>query len=352
MIYIFNYLILLSIAQIKSERSTASIFHIIAGRKSVQAIQDAHLYQLTNFYSIYEGLKREDFEATILELQDQNYLTIDPSDNARLTNKGEKYIIDHNNIYPIADLKGMRYAGKVKPFIGRLFLTIQTYVNIAMGNKRFYPVIEDLTIQNWFKSYYDQNRDVKAWLINTQQELNRMLQMVDEQQAALFVERLTGYHRYGLTTQQLAVKHHLSIHDVSVRLTAIYHNILHAIEENKMTHLALFIQQAAHQHVEKFMTQSAQKTYRLTKQGYSIAKIAKLRGLKENTIEDHIVELSYQVPDFNLTAFIDQEDLTYILTKLNSIEDHRLSNVKKTLDDRFSYFQIRMALASANLLEK
>src|SRR5699024_1671735 len=150
--------------------------------------------------------------------------------------------------------------------------------------------------------------------------------------------------------QQLATKYNRSPHDISLLLMASYQELISFIEANKINLLAVFIPNKGEQQVEKFITQSAEKTYQLIKQGYSIDHIINLRQLKRSTIEDHIIELAYAIPDFNISPFITQEDLTYILVNLKEIEDQRLSHIKKSLDDRFTYFQIRLAMANSHLL--
>src|SRR5690625_4522937 len=222
----FYYLILLSISHLKGQRSTASIYHIIKGRRSTQTIQDAHLYQLTNLYAIYSQLKRTDFEQAIINLADENAITIDRDDNASITKKGQKYIIDNQNHYPVKSFKGIDYANKTKVFIDRLLLTLQTYSNLSMKNKQFSPIIEDLSIQKWVSNFYQQEQAAPDWLINTYQVLMEFLTTIDDLQPKLFVARITVYRKFGLTIQRLATKYNRSPHDISSLFMASYQELI------------------------------------------------------------------------------------------------------------------------------
>lgn len=345
----FNYLILLAAHHVKGQRSTASIYHIFRGRRSAQTIQDAHIYQLTNLYSIYNQLKRKDFEQVLIHLIEQNYLKIDDQDNAMLTKKGQLYLNDHRNDYPIQVFKGIEYANKTRPFIARLFLTLQTYSNLSMNHKQFQPIIDLPTVQNWVKQYYQQNQDVKNWLTKVHNQLEKFLTTIDQQQARIFVERLTGYQRFGLTIQQLAIKYNLSIHDVYLSLTTSYHQLIAFIEVNQIEILLKFIPNNEQQLIKSIVTQSAEKTYQLILQGYSVDQMMERRRLKRSTIEDHIVELTYSIPEFNISPFIEPETFNDIFAKIKQVEDHRLSTIKNQLGDRYSYFQIRLTIARGRL---
>ncbi|WP_440895759.1 helix-turn-helix domain-containing protein [Amphibacillus sp. Q70] len=347
----FNYLILLAVSSVKGQRSTASIYHIFSGRRSAQTIQDAHIYQLTNLYAIYNQLKRREFEQVLAHLIEQNYLRIDDQNHAELTKMGELYLNEHKDDHPIQAFKGIDYVNKTGPFMARLLLTLQTYSNLSMNHKQFQPIIDSSVIQKWVKQYYQHNQDTINWLSKVHGHLAKFLATIDEQQAQIFVERLTGYQRFGLTIQQVAIKYNLSIHDVYLLLTASYHQLISFIEMNQINPLFKFIPNREQQQIKSTVTQSAEKTYQLILQGYSVEQIMKRRRLKRSTIEDHIVELTYSIPEFNIAPFIEPEAFKYILAKINQVEDHRLSTIKQLLGDHYSYFQIRLTMARARLVK-
>ncbi|MBU5594249.1 helix-turn-helix domain-containing protein [Amphibacillus sp. MSJ-3] len=345
----FNYLILLAVDQIKGQRTTASIYYIFKGRKSAQTIQDAHLYQLTNLYGIYNQISREDFESVLVQLSEQGYLEKTHQDRAIIREKGLQYLREHKNNYPYHLLKGMAYANQTNEFIARLSLTIQTYSYLSMNVNRFQPIIDTTPTQVWVKQYYQKNQDVKEWLTDVYHQLEGFLLTIDDQQARMFVDRLTGYQRFGLTIQQLSVKYNLSKHDVYLLLTLSYHQLLSFIEVNQMNPLLEMIPNHNLQQKKMIITKSAAKTYQLILKGYTIEQIMERRRLKRSTIEDHIIELAYAIPTFKLSPFIKQDIFNELVDKISQIEDRQLSAIRRQLGDHYSYFQIRLALAKARL---
>src|SRR5690554_6208740 len=130
----FNYLLLYSINQLQVQRSTASIYHILTGRRSAQTIQDAHFFQLTPLYSIYPQLKREDFEKEIKKLISNKYLSVKGEGMVTLTPLGMKYLEDQKSKKLDHLFQGMAYVKRIPIFIDRLFLVIQTFSNLSVEN--------------------------------------------------------------------------------------------------------------------------------------------------------------------------------------------------------------------------
>lgn len=343
----YNYLLLYAIRQLKGQRSSASIYHILTGRRSAQTIQDAHFYHLTQFYGVYHQLKRVAFDETVIDLVKSKFIQLTEEEHPILTEKGELYIHDYGKQYSTDSFKGMEYINKSTDFSERLFLTIQTYSNLSMDNRVFQPVSDRRDVQEWFKRYYRDHLSIKGWLREVYKHINTLLNEINDQQARLFVDRLSGYQKYGLSIQQLALKYQLSIHDVYLFLTLTYHQLMHFIDINSIHLLTGFFRDE--QRTDQFITHSAQKTHQLISKGQSLEQIMRIRRLKRSTIEDHIVELAYAIPGFDLSPYITQTELNDILPKIKRIDDHRLAKIKTMLDDQYSYFQIRLALVKVKL---
>ena len=344
----FNHLLLYSINQLQVQRSTASIYHILTGRRSAQTIQDAHFFQITPLYSIYPQLKREDFEKEIKKLISNKYLSVKGEGMVTLTPLGMKYLEDQKSKKLDHLFQGMAYVKRIPIFIDRLFLVIQTISNLSVENNQFQPISEDLKVQRWVKSYFYNIKDYQVWLTDLYHHLTKFLSKIDPLQAEIFVDRLTGYRRYGLTLHQIAAKHQITIHDAHLLLNACYHQLVDYIQTNQIDMLTYFIPNNR-DGVEKFVTHSASKTYAMLQNGYSIEQIMSYRKLKQSTIEVHIVELTYAIPNFDISNFIESNQLNVIINKIQAISDTRLSNIKQQLDNQYSYFQIRLAMAKARL---
>ncbi len=93
------------------------------------------------------------------------------------------------------------------------------------------------------------------------------------------------------------------------------------------------------------LTQSAARTYHLVKKGYQIDKISKVRHLKYNTIEDHIVEIALYDRTFDIQTYVDENIQHQIMSALNEAKTNKLKEIKGRISGTATYFQIRLVLA-------
>ncbi|WP_143962524.1 DNA helicase RecQ [Litoribacter populi] len=85
-------------------------------------------------------------------------------------------------------------------------------------------------------------------------------------------------------------------------------------------------------------------TYKYLQDGLNTYQIASKRNMKVNTIESHLVKL---VKNGKVEAekFVSKDDITTIRVFYRRLEDKRLKPIKEHFGDRFSYCQIKLALA-------
>ena len=92
------------------------------------------------------------------------------------------------------------------------------------------------------------------------------------------------------------------------------------------------------------MTKSTSVTYKLLKKGFSIEDIAAYRKVKKSTIEDHIIEIVLNDPQFPIDDFIHKDTLKKIKKTAAIVGKKKLRPIKERLEN-VTYFQIRLALA-------
>ncbi|SEN41913.1 Uncharacterized protein YpbB [Amphibacillus marinus] len=341
-----RYLILFCFNRIGEQRTVASIYHILTGRRSAQTIQDVHLYQLTNFYGATKSLTRVQFTNIIKELIAQNYLNERDQSLVVLTAQAKNYLVKEQDKYPIHYLQGLKYVDIMDGFIARFHLAVQTYSNLVMKNKTFRPISDDETVQHWVKQNFHQNRqELRYWLRGIHNELLSFLNALDnEMYAMLFVDRLSGYQQAGYSIQQLARIYQIEEPEIELILVLLFHKLLTFAETNQLSTVRTFVEDLNLRKNNRFLTKSAQITLRLLESDYTIAQIAQKRKLKRATIEDHIIELTYAYYPFRIHTFIDQSSLENITLTIAKLPNHKLSLIKQALHNNYSYFQIRLAL--------
>ena len=82
-------------------------------------------------------------------------------------------------------------------------------------------------------------------------------------------------------------------------------------------------------------------SYNLYKKGKTIQEIAQIRELKEQTIENHLIDCMEKGMDVDIEKYIHTEYSEIILEKIKELGFERLKPLKDALPDRVSYFDIR-----------
>lgn len=341
--------VILKIAKnIKHERTASSIYHLLTGRRSIQTMQDAHIYGVEDFFGICKSLTKQDFEAYIRVLIQKGFLIeeFDPN-QLRLvdsTAQADDWLNKHEEMLPFHYFKGMAYHEKDKVFYQRLLLLIQTFANTRENNYSFIPVVDKLDIEQWVKRFYKEMRGKeKAYLITLEKELVLLLEEYSSTEANIFVDRLTGYKYYGMTVAQLAVAYNKDSYDIQLLLVGIIHNILSRLENNEMKFPAIHTIIKDYKESIKLLGSTA-NTYRLFKQEYTPEEIASIRRLKINTIYDHIAEIALHDSSFPFHQFLTENIQREILSAIKQTDSFKLKEIKEATYSDVSFFQIRLML--------
>lgn len=92
------------------------------------------------------------------------------------------------------------------------------------------------------------------------------------------------------------------------------------------------------------LTESTAKTFDFIQKGYSIDDIVVVRNLKQSTIEDHIIEILLNVPDYPIRNLVSNENIIKIKACIQQSSSKSLKVIKQQLSD-VSYFEIRAVMA-------
>jgi uncharacterized protein YpbB len=85
-------------------------------------------------------------------------------------------------------------------------------------------------------------------------------------------------------------------------------------------------------------------TYNLYKEGKTIEEIAKERGLVNSTIESHLAHY-VKIGEIDVLQFLNQEQLDEILATIDEFDTLHLGELREALEKKFSYSQLKMAIA-------
>ncbi|MGV3466925.1 MAG: helix-turn-helix domain-containing protein [Heyndrickxia sp.] len=338
-------IILWTLKQLKSERSVYAVFHLLKGKKSSQTIQDAYLYQLDALFYTFPNLTRSSFDECIQSFKNKGILLMKEDNHYELTNIGEKQLNDFfaEHTFP-SSLNGMKYQEYTFVIWNRLCILIQVLSNLVHDSRLYYPITRDTKLLRWVKQFMLSQKLTKHQLGEAiYDELSTVFCENPPESPEIIVYRLTGYKHIGKTVEQTADKLSIEITEYWYRFLNLLHFLVEQIIEKKNRFPILF---SIMQDIDKPfpMTKSTVETYKLLVKNYTISDISKMRNLKENTIQDHIIEIALINPEFSLKPFIDSKTEEKIMSIAKRTGKQKLKPIKDELEG-VSYFQIRLALA-------
>lgn len=331
--------------QLEKDRSITSVYYILKGKPSIQTIQDAHLFHLDNYFAVYRTLRKQQFMDMVNWLEKKDYVQKRCSDFT-ITKKGHYFVEQHEPILQTYNMEGYRFKQIEVSFYKRLLLLVQVWTNAEQNNFTYIPIIEDKKIEDWVKHVYQKNKfKINTYLHSLFNELSAIFSTFHTESAIeIWVQQLTGYQRIGKTIYQLAQEYGLLAEDIYLMTTSVNHFLLNEIQKLPSSYpLLSFI--ATNHHSDVLLTASAQITYQMINQNYTLEEIAARRKLKLNTIYDHIVEVSLNDPEFMIDPYVEPTVQEEIYDVLQQVDSYKLKTIKDRVSHHISYFEIRLVLS-------
>lgn len=335
-------LLLVVLHAFNGERSIYGAFHILQGKKTAQSIQDTHLYSLHPYFQIAPYISREEIDSLAQELETDHFISLQ-GEVAKLTDQGIKhsqsFLKEHRYLL---DLNGLKFLNQTDELWLKLTLFIQTFTQLSNNQTSFVPVTFNHSIQKWVKrQLHHTPQDVSKIVQQLYDECERFLATCSTEQAEIFVLQLSSPSQVGLTTEQIATRLKLEPFTIQVMHKATLHRLLFQMTTGEYELLALFRGAESKQH---FSTATSQKTAQLLKVGLDIEQIMKKRGLKRSTIEDHLVELALNDPEFSIEQYVTVEETIAVKRAALKLNSFKLKDLREQLGGKLTYFQIRLAL--------
>lgn len=337
-----SVLLLYLFKRLDGQRSMYGALHILNGKRSVQPIQDSRFFGVRHMYGLIKRLKREAVEREVVTLEKYGLIEKIGPDCFKVTSKGNTYLESELIKKPLPQQLNQFNSDITSLFWRRLALTVQT-VSFLLIKKQFIPVSKDPKVQQWVKRFLiSKNEDRKDLAKNFYEELLDVLTNLSNLEATILTLRLSSSERVGLTNEQVSEDLKMDHYYLHVLFQGILQQLVQMLTEKKEQYplLSIFIQNN-----DRMITETAEKTFSLVKKGFGLEEISKIRKLKINTIEDHIVEIALNKHDFNIDRFVSIADQQKIKLVLKHVSTRRLSEIKKSVGDDISYFSIRLTLA-------
>ncbi|MGJ5711908.1 helix-turn-helix domain-containing protein [Staphylococcus auricularis] len=295
-------------------KTEKSVYNILYGKKSHQTFFDACSQRLMSLYHILPELKYTTFESMI---STQNEDSMDVSEKIK--------------IHPRFSYDSLSLTFKA------LQLLIQTVSHVERNNKTFMPLTEQAVIQKGVKQlfYYIQNNALVSAFID---ELYQLFKHLDEQQEQSVLHYyLQGYEEAMYTRQQISLIEGLDETEV-FRLE--YNSLVEMMYELEDVSRYPILNQLI---VYPPLSYNTNETYMHLQQGKTMDQIARLKHVKINTIEDHILELFIKGYISDYTPYVSNEQLTQFKNYYFEQPTLRLREYKEMMDE-LDYFQIKLLI--------
>jgi uncharacterized protein YpbB len=340
-----TFIILYILSQFKGERSISGIFHLVTGKKSAQTVQDGRLFGVTFLFNTMSHLSKEVLLEVIVDLIRMNLVVPIKEEHFLVTEDGNRRLLEFLNLYPFPEyLDGWKYNDISKMFWNRYSLFTQCLSNMLNGNNQFLPITRDRELLLWAKQRFPKTHEAQQLLSNKLYiETERILSKLDDLESSYFVLRLSKVNKVGYTHEQAATFLELDLDRGKIIFQGLLHRFIYEVtcKQEQFTVLHSFIKDLT---LAFTLTRSTQITYKLLNVGKSVEEISQIRKLKSNTIEDHVVEIAINVPDFDISPFVNEESQRLIRDTISKLKTKKLKVIKDQLKDDFSYFQIRLII--------
>ena len=346
----FDVVLLYIFDRFKGERSLSAVYHLLTGKKSSQTIQDGKLFNIGQFFGVLKKLKRAKLDHHVFSLQQDGLIKPNEHEGYIITSSGREIVASFLDSNPLPEyLAGWQYHQLSDVYWQRLSLFIQSLSYSIHDNMSFYPISKDETIQNWVKKHFPGTKEKRLLVAEKLfQEMETILKKIPDRDACLFVMRLSGRERTGLTISQLADMQKISYEETSIRFQSVIHAFLKLVRDHS-SQFPILTSMIEGVGGELPLTLSTKQTYKLIESGMTMEQIADFRRLKRSTIEDHVVEIAINVPDFSIDAFVDPKAQEEIRLASKEINSQRLKLIKNYVKDQYTYFEIRLTLCKEGI---
>ncbi|MCP8968725.1 helix-turn-helix domain-containing protein [Ectobacillus ponti] len=341
------YAILYGLERTKGERTGSSMYHLLTGKRSSQTLQDGHMYGLSFLFGTYKRLDRQEYNRQIEALLTGGRLQQIQENTYVLTEDGKRWLDEAQQWAFPAHLDGLQYGEAGDMLWKRLNLIVQTLSHLQRRQSVFVPLVTDQSVTAWVRQFFLRAAHARAELAAALfAELHIALAQLPEQEAALFVSRLSGAERIGLTEEQLAQQRGMDPLRIHFLFLAVLHFLVRTAASAPRQYPLLHSIAAYKGEQLAALSASTERTYELWQQGRSLAEIARMRRLKLNTIEDHFVEIALHDRSFPMEQFLDADKAERIRCLMEELQTRKLRILKEHAGPDCSYFEIRLVLAA------
>jgi uncharacterized protein YpbB len=340
---ICNALVLDVLQKINGSRRASGVYYILTGKKTSQSLSDSQWFGIERYYSALKGMTSAQFHSVLESMQKQCLIEKKEENLFLITQKGKSQLEGHHFVF-LEKLNGVKYAAIEQTCWQVIALYTQAISNSVYSNTHYSPVVRSRDAIAQVKAFYPKSeRERNERSVSLYSEFYRILRDADPISAEVFVMKLSGFDRIGLTFEQLAAEMDITKLECILRFKSVLHHLFRQASES--SEAFPIVSKLIGKNMDKPpLTFSAMQTYELLKNNKTVSDIIKIRRLKESTLEDHLVEIARVIPEFSIHPYISDMDYKEVLLFFQSTQEQKLKPIKDAFP-HLSYLQIRLVLA-------
>jgi ribulose-phosphate 3-epimerase len=330
--YWFYYIL----SYFNQERSvtTSQLLHVFQGKRTPSMFYMMEANQWHHGFLYNASITRQDLQQTLQLLLQKQYLQ-EEKKGYLLTNKGAEacrlYFEAH--YYP-QEIKTFTYANVRLPFWNQLQLFTQVFSEFSYQNTQYVPVIKHPYYQENIRLLFQGQKDKKETLLKQWfGEQQFLFEQLEERQANVLANLLTGHHILGEMKAQIAEKLQMESLAFDFYLQDILETVITLVKKNASQLVLLnTILKQLHLATNLGLSASTKDTYQLLKKGYTIPKIANIRSIKENTVREHILEMAFVFNNFPYQNFVPATIYQYLNKRFEEEENYHYRQAMQEKD--------------------
>ncbi|MDR2833725.1 MAG: helix-turn-helix domain-containing protein [Streptococcaceae bacterium] len=306
----------------------SSLYHLLKGESSIYTKVYGFFYDIRRFIGIFPKLSKETYEKTIADLVKKNYLE-EFENEVRITTKGLEYLDDFS-LENFARIDNVKYGRMDQAFYRYLLFAIQVVSYASYHEKEYIPLENSpfykATLKKWFHQMKQQNL-----LLTFVTELTDILSQLPQETSDYLARQFSGYQVYG------KIYHQLSENDKYIQFfeqKEALHTFIATFEKGNYPCLALLLEKLYQKKGNTY-----QQTWDLFDEGQSIEEIARMKQVKAQTIESHLIHRALIDENFVVKSY---PNTLFQSLKGQTIEEYIHLQFKDFPEFKEDFFSFRM----------
>lgn len=342
---IWHVIILDILNKMNGSRRCTGIYYILTGKKTSQSLSDSQWFGIEHYYASFKGMAYSAFNDALNELKHARMIVKKEDQLYLVTKTGEQFLLDQRKrLSFLENLNGLKYSSIESTCWHVITLFVQALSNALYLQSDYSPVVREREAVRLVKTLFPRSEEERRKKADAlYREMHFLLQHSDSASAGIFIKKLSGYKRIGNTFEQIGREWNMSQAEAILRFRSVLHSFIQHSAALKSDFPVL------HSLIGSFteipaLTRSASLTYDMLSKDMSLQQIMKIRNLKASTLEDHLVEIAREIPEFSISPFISKKESDEIKRYYHKTKENKLRPMKDAFP-HLSYLQIRLVLA-------